>query len=70
LHLGRDLLVVDPWLDSGRDAPRVADELLRSGRRVFIDLAAVPLRIAEQIRGAHRIQLALPGDPPIWELLP
>jgi hypothetical protein len=70
LHLGRDLLVVDPWLDGAQDAPRVADDLLRTGRRVFIDLAAVPTPIATRIRGAHPIRIALPGERPIWELLP
>jgi hypothetical protein len=70
LHLGRDLLLVDSWLDAGRDAPRVADELLRSGRRVFLDLALVPAPIAARIRGQHPIRVALEAEEPIWELLP
>jgi hypothetical protein len=70
LHLDRDLILVDPWLDSARDAPLVADDLLRSGRRVFIDLAAVPPAVVTRIRGAHPVRVALPGKAPILELLP
>jgi hypothetical protein len=69
LHLGRDLLLVDPWLDGARDAPRVAEELLRSGRRVFIDRLAVPEAVARKIQGSHPVRVVLPGDKPILELL-
>jgi hypothetical protein len=70
LHLGRDLLLVDPWLDAARTAPRVAHELLQSGRRVFIDTLLVPPPITQHIRGRHRTRLVIPGEKPLLELLP
>jgi hypothetical protein len=70
LHLGRDLLLVDPWLDAARTAPRVAHELLQSGRRVFIDTLLCPPPISQHIRGGRQIRIALPGEKPILELLP
>ncbi len=70
LHLGRDLLLMDPWLDGGQSAPRVAAELLASGRRVFLDLALVPAPLAKRISAGHDIRVALESDRPIWEIVP
>jgi hypothetical protein len=44
LTLDRDLVIVDPWIDSGADAPVLLDALLAQGRRVYF-LKAVPRTI-------------------------
>jgi hypothetical protein len=36
LVLGRDVVIVDPWLDGGRDSRKVLDALLAQGRVVYL----------------------------------
>jgi hypothetical protein len=42
LTLTKDVVVVNPWVDGGRDTPLLVTELLRSGRRVFLLTGAFP----------------------------
>jgi hypothetical protein len=42
LGLTRDLVIADLFLDEGRDEPLLAQEMLRAGRRVFVDASRMP----------------------------
>ena len=46
LLLERNLVIANPGVDAGRDAPVLVEALQRSGRRVFAVLAGMP--VAEQ----------------------
>jgi hypothetical protein len=69
LQLERDLLVADPSIDGGRDAARLAGELLAQGRRVLVDVSELPPPMFERIRGAHGSRLLTPERLRLVELV-
>jgi hypothetical protein len=68
LLLVRDLVILDPMLDAGEDAPGQARALLAAGRRVFVDLARMPEEVFERLREGLEVQVRVPGQDPIIEL--
>ena len=53
LPLDRDVLVVDPWIDSGATARVVVDSALASGRRVFV--LPMPMDTSSAITAGLRV---------------
>jgi hypothetical protein len=54
LTLDRDVVIADPWVDSGADAPRLVEAGLASGRRVFVLLNGMPPLLARGLlEGRH-----------------
>ncbi len=54
LTLDRDVVIADPWVDSGADAPRLVEAGLASGRRVFVLLNGMPPPLARSLlEGRH-----------------
>jgi len=59
LQLGRDLLILDTWIDDGRDAPALVDALLRAGRRrVFVATRDLPPALLARILQGRQAALA------------
>lgn len=50
LLLERDIVIVDPWIDEGRDAPQLLDLLLRQGRIVYIERGMPAPMLAALVR--------------------
>jgi hypothetical protein len=69
LLLDRDLVIVDPAIDRGRDAPRLVDELLAGGRRVFVDITEFPPPLFHRMRGKRPVAVVAPGTAPIMEII-
>jgi hypothetical protein len=67
LLLSRDLLVLDPWIDGGRDASRLAAELIARGRRVFVARASFPSDLLDRI-ATERALRAVPRGTSLVEL--
>jgi hypothetical protein len=49
LQVDRDLAIVVPWIDGGRDTPRLVDEALANGRRVFVLRPRLPQRFVGRL---------------------
>ncbi len=70
IQLVHDLVVVDVYNDGGKDAPRLANELLRQGRRVFVIATTLPRRVLfrllkdYKLRSTKRVQI-VEGHPPM-----
>jgi hypothetical protein len=59
LTLERDLVIVDPWVDGGEDAPRMRDALLAQGRVVYI-VRQMPSAILASLVEGRRV-IIVPG---------
>ena len=67
LLLERDVVIVDPWVDGGRDAPALLTELLNQGRAVYIDLAMPREVLVSLVK--HRRGARVEGMPGLVEIL-
>ncbi len=59
LQLSKDVLILDPWADGGKDAPGLVRTLARSGKRVFMFATGVPEQLLESIKGPDSLGIAL-----------
>jgi hypothetical protein len=59
LHLRRDLVVLDPTVAAETEALRLAEALLRQGRRVFVLPHGLPPRVLRELSLAGRAMPAL-----------
>lgn len=57
LHLARPLVVVDPWIDGGRDAPQLVGELLARGDRVVVLGQSFPQHIYDSMKVGRSARL-------------
>ncbi len=51
LQVDRDLAIVVPWIDGGRDTPRLVGEALVNGRRVFVLRPRLPAEFVDRLVG-------------------
>jgi hypothetical protein len=75
LQLSRDLVVVDPWTDMGKDAPRLIDEFMARGRRVLLVVNDFPKTVFDAMCRDRRLRWIHRGNPKkgglgILEVLP
>jgi hypothetical protein len=69
LLLDRDVIVVDPWVDDGADAPVLVRELLAAGRRVFVIRTQMPEDVLERVLAGLVVEpVASPSELEIVEL--
>ncbi len=69
LLLGRDIVIVDPWVDDGADAPVLVRELLATGRRVFVIRTQMPDDVLERVLAGVAVEpVAPPSELDIVEL--
>jgi len=68
LHLEHDLVMVDPWLDDGRSAPQLIDELGAAGRRVFV-VGGLPEPILRIVVHNRRLRFVSRQPLPIAEIV-
>lgn len=64
LQLDRDVVILDTFFDHGADAPRLAQALLATGRRVFVLANGVPQPIVTAVAAVGRVSVP-PVAPPI-----
>lgn len=71
LILDRDLVVLDPWADSGRTAPALIDALLGKGRTVVVLRNGMPDEVYRGITAGRRVERlpVEPATPPMEWLL-
>jgi hypothetical protein len=55
LHLDRDLVIIDPWIDDTRDTVTLVDLLLKQNRIVYVDLA-MPQPLIGAITRGRKVQ--------------
>ena len=61
LVLERDIVILDPWLDGGRDARKLLDALLAQGRVVYL-IRTMSHRMMAHLIDGHRVE-ELPDAP-------
>jgi hypothetical protein len=54
LQMEKDLVILDAWADGGQDAPVLVNELLASGRRVFVLADMVPQSVMMRMTEGHQ----------------
>ena len=59
LVVAGDLVIGDPLVDAGADAPMLIDAFFRERRRVFIDLAKLPAAVFERMRVRREVSVAI-----------
>ena len=70
LLLGRDVVIVDPWPDDGRDTPALIRDLFAAGRRVFVIRTQMPPDVLQRISEGFVLQSTSPSDLDVVELRP
>ncbi len=68
LQIDHDLVIADPWIDRGSDAPRLVGELLSGGRRVFVFAAGMPKSTFDSMAEGRRYKLVTTDPYPIFEI--
>jgi hypothetical protein len=68
LQLNRRLVVVDPWIDHGEDAPRLVRELLARNDRVVVLARGFPREIFQTMATGHRVSVLAPSPLRLLEL--
>ena len=68
LQIDHDLVVADPQIDCGKDAPTLARALEKAGRKVFVVTAGMPRPILQSLTRGHRLRLVAGPPWPIVEL--
>ncbi len=69
IQLDKDVVILDAWADMGKDAPLLAQELLRQQRRVFIYGSGMPSEIVQAVKGQDSLSLVLTRPFLLYELL-
>ncbi|MBW2702341.1 MAG: hypothetical protein JRF33_16095 [Deltaproteobacteria bacterium] len=69
LQLDRDLVIVAPWINGGRDTGRLVEALLNQGRRVFFFKPGMPKDFAVRVVREGHWLLSDPGHPQFREIL-
>ncbi len=70
IQFTKNVLILDPWADAGKDAPRLARLLSQQRRRVFVFGTGVPDRIIQSIRGEDSLAVALSNPVLVYEVVP
>jgi len=69
LQMTKDVLILDPWADAGKDAPRLARLLAQDNRRVFVIGTGVPPEILQSIRGTDSLAVVLSNPMLLYEFV-
>ncbi len=69
LQLTKDVLILDPWADAGKDAPHLARRLVQQNKRVFLFGTGIPQEIMESIQGKDSLAIVLTKPILIYEFL-
>jgi hypothetical protein len=69
LQLTKDVLILDPWADAGKDAPRLARSLARENKRVFIFGTGIPPEIVQSIQGRDSLAVVLTKPMLLYEFV-
>ena len=68
LQIDHDLVVADPWIDRGKDAPALTRAFEKAGRRVFVITEGMPRPILQSLTKGHRLRFVAGPPWPILEL--
>jgi hypothetical protein len=69
LQLTKDVLILDPWADAGKDAPQLARSLARENNRVFIIGTGIPPEIMRSIEGRDSLAVVLTDPMLLYEFV-
>jgi hypothetical protein len=69
LLLTKDVLILDPWADAGKDAPQLARSLARKNNRVFIIGTGIPPEIMQSIEGRDSLAVVLTDPMLLYEFV-
>jgi hypothetical protein len=69
LQLTKDVLILDPWADAGKDAPGLARSLARENKRIFIFGTGIPPEIMQSIQGSDSLAVVLTKPVLVYEFV-
>ena len=69
IQLTKDVVILDVWADMGKDAPSLAQELIRKQRRIFVYGTGMPSDIVQGIKGMDSLAVVLTKPFLLYELV-